>query len=353
MVKLSQNSKKVWSNSNLQPKHSENKASKDKVYKKDIKIIQKHTLTPKTMTDPIAGHCQQNTSNFEHSNSKLINSPSNIQRDISVIKPLNSTPREASLSPSFTPSRLSNPSKFFPKEPEEFFKASPNHISLPNIPNLAPSSSDSPSEAGESERSKYIAYPVELSDLSKPLADLITTSIHKITSAEKAVYSNMNEFLSSVEQKITSVLNHINVRFKKDEAKNSRLMENIRVQFDQEATIRKREKHDFMKEMEAIGRKIKHNYSQIEGFLSGFERLKDIVDVLAEEATAQQVMQGQDEVDRKGIGLFGIEHRKKFDFYEALRVGELNRSLDVDGMQTKRGHKDLFCMNNTVSLDKN
>jgi hypothetical protein len=53
-------------------------------------------------------------------------------------------------------------------------------------------------------------------------------------------------------------------------------MKNIRLEFDQEIAIRKREKNDFMKEMEDVGNKIKNTYSIIETFLDNYDKLSDI-----------------------------------------------------------------------------
>ena len=135
------------------------------------------------------------------------------------------------------------------------------------------------------------------------------------------VYEKVNSYMEEVDKKIKQNIQYINQEFERDNRQNERFRKNIRLEFDQETVIRKRENNDFIKEMKKVGANVKDTYSVINSILSDFEKIGDLVAGLLEDIQMQQALDIQDELDKKNISLFGVAEKKtKFDFHEALNT---------------------------------
>ncbi|CAI2367510.1 unnamed protein product [Moneuplotes crassus] len=182
---------------------------------------------------------------------------------------------------------------------------------------------------------KILREKITLNDLDDDVLDLIADYTSKVNQAENEVYEKLNSCVSQIKDDISETLKFINREFKKDSTQNAKFMKNIRVEFDQELLIQKREKADFLKSFKAMSQEIKDTYKVIGNFREDFEKISDLVAGILEDVQIQHVLDIQDELDRRNIALYGTETRKG----------------GPDDKLKKSNH--LFHKNNVLSLDKN
>lgn len=140
--------------------------------------------------------------------------------------------------------------------------------------------------------------PVKLEDLDDEVIKHLADQTSRIVNAEKTVFQKLNFYVEEIDKKISQTISFINKEFEKDSHKNATFMKNIRLEFDQEIMIRKREKNDFMKEMRQFGEQIKDTYNIINSFLKDFDKVRDLAAWLLEDIQIQHALDIQDEVDK-------------------------------------------------------
>ena len=229
---------------------------------------------------------------------------------------------------------------------------------IPRVIRAEDSLSDECEESETENSGDYVSRPVTLDDLDEGVLKYLADNSQKISNAEKKVYDNFNNYLKQNDKKILETINFINKEFKKDSRQNARFMENIRIEFNQETVIRKREKNDFMNEMQQVAKKVKDTHNIIHSFIQDFEKISDIVACLLEDVQIQQTLDIQDELDKKDISLFGVaQKQKKFNFHDAIHAKEddFNRTLDHTNIENLKARPidNLTYKSNIISLDKN
>ena len=134
-------------------------------------------------------------------------------------------------------------------------------------------------EQEESESEAFVNYargPVKMEDLDDEIVKYLSDQSDRIARAEVTVYQKLNKYVEDIDKKIAQTISFINKEFEKDCDKNAKFMKNIRLEFDQEIMIRKREKNDFMKEMRKVGEQITDTYSIINSVIKDFEKMRDL-----------------------------------------------------------------------------
>ena len=155
-------------------------------------------------------------------------------------------------------------------------------------------------EESESDMSgNFIHGPIKMNDLDDEVIKYLADQSDRILRAETTVYQKLNKYVEDIDKKISNTISFINKEFEKDCHKNAKFMKNIRLEFDQEIMIRKREKNDFMKEMRKVGEQITDTYSIINSVIKDFEKIRDLAAWLLEDIQIQHALDIQDEIDKK------------------------------------------------------